>query len=72
MVAWLILVELLVIVVDTFFSLNSFDAPKCRYLQLSAYNVHTQGYHIKYAAVEYVYFLLVRIFRSVPASDEEL
>jgi hypothetical protein len=41
-------------------------------LQLHVYNVHTQIYHIKYAAIEYVHSLLVRMFRSILVSDEQL
>ena len=50
-----------VIAVDTFFPQYSFNVPNSKYLRLRIY-------HIKHAAIEYIYFLLVRIFRSVVVS----
>ena len=50
MFALLILVELLVSAVDTFFPQYSFYAPNSKYLLLKVYQ-------IKYAAIEYVHFL---------------
>ena len=57
----LILVELSVIAVNTFFPQYSFNVPNSKYLRLNVY-------HIKHAAIEYMYFLLARIFHSVVVS----
>ena len=65
MFALLILVELLVSAVDTFFPQYSFYAPNSKYLLLKVYQ-------IKYAAIEYVHFLYVRMFRIVLVLDKEL
>ena len=54
-----------------FLFINGLFAPNWRYLQLHVYNVHTQIYHIKYAAIEYVFSLLVRMFRSIIVPDEQ-
>ena len=63
MFALLILVVLLVSVVDTFFLQYSLYAPNSKYLLLNVYQV-------KYAAIWYVHFLLVRMFRNVLVLDK--
>ena len=55
-----------------FLFINSLYSTNWRYLKLHVYKLHTQMYHIKYAAIKYVHSLLVRMFRSIIVSDEQL